>query len=242
MKLKLEDPTIFSKSIDLISELVLEVRIKINEFGLSIVAIDPANVAMVNLKVPKSAFSQFEGGEEILGVNLENLKKILRRCGKTGALVLERNENNLEIKIEDKIRRIFTLNLIEIEGEDKEFPSHLEFSSKVEIDSQDLIDSLEDCAIVSDACSIKVEDDKFIIEAKELNSARSEFSSDEVLIEAENSVSRYSLEYLQKFTKAGKQFKKTFLNFANDHPLRMDFKSDHLSISFLLAPRIETED
>ena len=144
MKLKLEDPTIFSKSIDLISELVLEVKLRINEFGLSIIAIDPANVAMVSLKVPKSAFSEFEVGEEILGVNLENLKKILRRCGKTGALVLERNENNLEIKIEDKIRRIFTLNLIEVEGEDKEFPTHLEFSSKVEIDSQDLIDSLEE--------------------------------------------------------------------------------------------------
>ncbi len=242
MKLKLEDPTIFSKSIDLISELVLEVKLRINEFGLSIIAIDPANVAMVSLKVPKSAFSEFEVGEEILGVNLENLKKILRRCGKTGALVLERNENNLEIKIEDKIRRIFTLNLIEVEGEDKEFPTHLEFSSKVEIDSQDLIDSLEDCSIVGDACSFKVEDNKFIIEAKELNSARTEFSSDEVVIEAETCHSRYSLEYLQKFTKAGKQFKKTYLNFANDHPMRMDFKSEHLSLSFLLAPRIETED
>ena len=75
MKLKLEDPTFLSKSIDLISELVLEVRIKVNEFGLSIVAIDPANVAMVSLRVPKSAFSEFEVEEEILGVNLENLKK-----------------------------------------------------------------------------------------------------------------------------------------------------------------------
>ena len=72
MKIKLEDPTIFSKSIDLISELVMEVRIKVNEFGVSIVAIDPANVAMVALKVPKSAFSEFEVGEEVLGVNLEN--------------------------------------------------------------------------------------------------------------------------------------------------------------------------
>jgi proliferating cell nuclear antigen len=242
MKLKLEDPTIFVKVIELISELVLEVRIKINEFGLSIVAIDPANVAMVSLKVPKSAFSEFEVGEETLGVNLENLKKVLRRSGKTGSIIFERKENNLEIKIEDKIRRIFTLNLIEIEGEEKEFPAHLEFSSKIEIDSQDLIDSLEDCAVVGDACSFKVEDEKFIIESKELNSARSEFSSDEVVIDAEESHSRYSLEYLQKFTKSGKQFKKTYLNFANDHPLRMDFKSDHLSLSFILAPRIETED
>ena len=242
MKLKLEDPTIFAKSMDLISELVMEVRIKVSEFGLSVVAIDPAKVSMVSLKVPKSAFTEFESDEEVLGINLENFKKILKRCGKTGSLVLEKNENTLEIKIEDKVKRTFNLNLIEVEAEDKEFPTNLEFSSKVEIGSEDLIDSVEDCLVVSNACSFIIEDFKFIVEAKEMNSARSEFSSEIVLMEAENCQARYSLEYLQKFLKAGKQFKKTFLNFSNNHPLRIDFKSDHLSLSFLLAPRMETED
>jgi len=242
MLLKLENPALLSKAIDLISELVTEVRLKVGEFGMSISAMDPANVSMVSLKVPKSAFKEFVVDEEILGVNLDNLKKVLRRCGKTSELVLERNENNLEIKIEDKIRRVFSLNLIEVEGEDKEFPAHLEYSSNVTIESQDLIDSIEDCSVVSDACSFIIEEGKFVVEAKETNSARSEFSSDEVKIEAENCKARYSLEYLQKFLKAGKTFKETYLHFANDHPLKIDFKSEVVSLSFLLAPRIETED
>ncbi len=242
MKLRLEDPALFTKAIELISDLVLEVRIKISDFGLSIVAIDPGNISMVSMKIPKSAFKEFESGEEVLGVNLENLKKILRRSGKTSALVLEKKENSLEIKIEDKINRIFTLNLIEVEREDKEFPDHLEFSSKVTIPSQDLIDAIEDCLVVSDACSFIVNDGKFVVESKETNSARTEFSGDEAKIEAENCQVRYSLEYLQKFTKAGKQFPETILKFAEDHPLRIDFISEHLSLSFLLAPRIETED
>lgn len=242
MKLKLQDATLFSKSIDLISELVLEVKIKVNEFGLSIVAIDPANVAMVSLKVPRSAFVEFEVEDESLGVNLESLKKILKRCGKTAQLILEKNENKLEIKIEDKIKRVFSLNLIEVEGEDKDFPAHLEYSSKIEINSEDLIDSVEDCAVVSDACSLIVEEGKFIIEAKEMNSARSEFSSDMVKMDAQVCKSRYSLEYLQKFLKAGKSFEKTKLNFANDHPLKLDFNSEVVSLSFLLAPRIETDE
>ena len=242
MKLKLEDATLFSKSIDLISELVLEVKIKLNEFGLSIVAIDPANVSMISLKVPKSSFSEFEVDEEVLGVNLENLKRVLKRCSKTSSLILSKNENMLEIQIEDKIRRSFSLSLIEVEGEDKEFPTHLEYSSKVEIESSDLIDSVDDCSVISDACSLIVSEGKFIVEAKEINKARSEFSGDEVKIEAEDCKSRYSIEYLQKFLKAGRSFKITYLNFANDHPLRVDFKSEALSLSFLLAPRIETED
>lgn len=242
MRLKLEDATLFAKSIDLISELVLEVRIKLTEFGLSIVAIDPANVSMVALRVPKSSFKEYEAEDETLGVNLENLKKVLKRCGKTSSLILEKKENQLEIVIEDKVLRTFILSLIEIEAEEKDFPTHLEYSSKVEIESQDLIDSIEDCAIITDACSLIVRENKFIIEAKELNSAKSEFSSDEVKIDGENARARYSLEYLQKFMKAGKSFKTTLINFANDHPIRLDFKSDTLSLSFLLAPRIETED
>ena len=242
MRLKLDDPTLFTKAIEFISDLVLEVRIKISEFGLSIVAVDPGNISMVALKIPRSAFQEFDSGDEVLGVNVESLKKILKRCGKTSALILEKNENAISIKIEDKIKRVFSLNLIEVEREDKEFPEHLEFSSEVVISSQDLIDSIEDCLVVSDACSFVINERKFIVEAKETNSARSEFSSDEVSISAENCSARYSLDYLQKFTKAGKSFDKTILKFSNDHPLRIDFLSEHLSLSFLLAPRVEVDD
>jgi proliferating cell nuclear antigen len=242
MKIKLSDPTLFTKAIDMVSELVLEVKIRLNEFGLSIVAIDPANVSMVALRVPKSSFDEFEAGDESIGVNLDSLKKVLKRCGKTSQLILKKNENMLEVKIEDKVKRTFTLNLIEIEGEDKEFPTHLEFSSKVEIDSTDLADSIEDCAVISDACSFVVSEENFIVETKEMNSAKAEFSRDSVQMDGSPCSSKFSLEYMQKFMKAGKAFDKATLNLSQDHPLRMDFASEVLTLSFLLAPRIETDE
>ena len=241
MLIKLENPALLSKVIELISELVTEARLKVNEFGMSITAMDPANVAMVGFKIPKSAFSQFESGNEVLGINLDNLKQILKRCSSGSSLILEKKENVLEIQIQDRIKRNFSLSLIEIESEDKEMPN-LEFSSKVELSSIDLIASIEDCNVVSDACSFIIKDGKFMIEAKGLDSARSEFSGDEAKIEAENCKSRYSLEYLQKFIKGAKLCDKTILNFANDHPLKMEFKTEHMELSFILAPRVETED
>lgn len=240
MRLKLDDPTLFAKSIDMISELVLEVKMRINEFGLSIVAIDPANVSMASLKVPKSSFSEFISGDEILGVNLDSLKKVLKRVGRTASLIIEKKENYIEIKIEDKIKRVFTLNLIEVEGQEKEFPTHLEYKSDIKIPSVDLSDALEDCAVVSDACIFRLADNKFTVESKETNSAKAEFLEG-ITVSGENSKSRYSLEYLQKFMKAGKSFDFANIHFAEDHPLRMDFKSEAVSLSFLLAPRIETD-
>ena len=245
MLVKLENPLVLLKAIELVSELVTEVRIKINEFGLSISAMDPANVAMVGFKLPKSAFSEFESDNEDLGVNLDNLKRILKRCGTKSSLFLERKENLLEIRIEDRVRRNFSLSLIEIEAEEIEFDEkigRMEFTSKVEIVSSDFIASVEDCAVVSDACSFVIKEGKFIIESKGLNSAMSEFSGDEAKIEAEDCKSRFSLEYLQKFIKGAKIVDKTILNFANEHPLKVDFKNEHMSLSFILAPRMETND
>lgn len=241
MLVRLEDPSLFSKAIEVISELVTEVRIKINEFGMSITAIDPANVAMVRFKLPRSAFSQFETGEETLGINLDSLKKILRRCSTGTSLILEKRENFLNFQVLGKIKRDFSLNLIEIESAEKEIPT-LEYSAKVEIPSADLSSSIEDCMVVADACSFKTSEGKFIIESKGLNSARSEFSGDEAKIEAEECKSKYSLEYLQKFMKGMKLCDKTFLSFANDNPLRVDLRTEHMELNFILAPRVETED
>ncbi len=241
MRVKLENPTVLAKIIDIISELVVEVRIKVNEEGLSITAMDPANVSMVSFKLPKSSFSQFEVDEESLGVNLENFKRILKRTGMNSSLLMERQDNVLHLQIQDRIKRNFKLGLIEIETEEKEMPS-LEFSSSVRISSQDLIDSIEDCAVVADACSFIISDNTFVIEARGLNSARAEFSGDEAKIEAENCKSRYSIEYLQKFIKASKLFDSTHLRFANDHPLVLDVQNNFMELSFLLAPRVGTED
>ena len=245
MLIKLDNPSILARAVELISELVTDVRIRFSEHGLSITAMDPANVAMVGFKLPKSAFSRFESGNEVLGINLDSLKKILKRAGAGSSLILESKENLLNIEIYDRIKRNFSLSLIDIESEEIDFDSkveRMEFTSHVEISSPDFVDSIEDCVVVGDACSFIVENDKFKIEAKGLNSARSEFSSDEAKIQAENCKSRYSLEYLGKFIKGAKLCEKTLIHFADDHPLKIDFKCPGMDLSFVLAPRVETED
>ena len=118
MLLKLENPVFLAKAIEILSEMVTEVRLKVNEFGVSISAMDPANVAMIGFKLPKSAFSQFETDLDVLGVNLDSLKRILKRCGNGSSLIIEKKENMLEIQILDKIKRTFKLSLIEVESED----------------------------------------------------------------------------------------------------------------------------
>ena len=243
MLLKLEHPRIFSEIISIISEMVLEVRMKVSKEGMSIIAIDPANVAMISFKLPASAFSQLDvDKEEVLGVGLDSLKAVLRRIKSGSVLTIEKQENELKIVINDKIKREFNLALIEIEDEEKEIPS-LDFTSKIEMSSLDFSEAVEDCSVVADSCSFISESNKFIMNAKgSLNSFKSEFSSDELNIEAQEANSKYSLEYLQKMIKATKLTEKTIINFSSDYPLKLEFNTPFLELSFILAPRVETED
>ena len=245
MRIKLDNPSLLSKLVEIISELVTEVRIKINSEGMSITAMDPANVSMVTFKIFKSSFSEFETGNEALGINLDNLKQILKRCGVGSSLIMESQENFLKIIIQDKIKRIFTLNLIEVESEDINFQekiANMEFVSEVELYSGDFVAAIEDCHVVSDACSFVIQDGKFIIEAKSLNSAMSEFSNEQAKINAENCRAKYSIEYLGKFMKGAKMSVKTVLNFASDYPLKMSVTNEQMELTFILAPRVETDD
>jgi len=243
MQVQLEDPRVFANLIGIISDLVTEVRIKISpENGMHLTALDPANVAMVYFNLPPDLFTQFNvEKEEILGINLSDLKAILRRCGMGSSLSMETEDNFLRINIKDKIKREFTLALIDVEGEDKEMPKW-EFKSVVKMESQAFVDAIEDCLVVSDACSFITEPNKFTIEAGGLNTARAEFSSDEVQIFADTSAAKFSLEYLSKFIKGAKIASKVELNFSDNHPMRINFPSGKIMLSFVLAPRVEQED
>jgi proliferating cell nuclear antigen len=241
MKAKIDNPKFFSSVISIISDLVGEVKLRFDDEGLSIVAVDPATVALVSFKMPKNVFSEYEAGNEVLGVSLDNLKAILRRAKSSSSLLMENTESVLNINIVDRVKRKFSLALIEVEGEDRSMPT-LEFLSQIQISPIDFSDAIEDCLIVSDSCTFNAKPDNFVIEASGLNSAQAEFSSDEIKIISGESKSRYSLEYLQKFMKAGKLVDKVFINFSTDTPLKLEFKNDEFSLSFVLAPRVENDD
>jgi len=242
MRLKLEDPRILAQLISIISELVKEVKIKVNKDGMSLTALDPANVAMAYFNIPAELFSEFVvDKDETLGVNLENLNSIMRRCKMGSSLVIEKEESSLKIAINDKIKREFSLALIDVEGDEKQMPAW-EFKSVIKMDAQAFVDAIEDCSVVADACTFIAQPDKFIIESSNLHSARNEFSNEEAQIFSDASSARFSLEYLGKFVKGAKIANRAEINFSDNHPMRLNFPSGKVMLSFVLAPRVEQDD
>jgi len=242
MLLHLKDAKILGDAVSILSELVTEVKAKVTKNGLSIIAIDPANVALIQLKIPANAFLKLEADEETLCINLEDLKQVLRRLS-DGTLIIEKDENLLRVSSEDK-KRSFALALITLEQEEKRIPD-LEFSNKIELNAAVFSDAINDALIVADACNFESnsKDNVFMIDAKgTINHSRTEFSADESKMQLVDGKSKYSLQYLQKFIKADKFSEKVNIQFSKDYPLRLDFKNDNAEMIFILAPRVETED
>ena len=240
MILKLDRPKLLSDAVGIVSELVSEVRIKLLEDGLSIVAVDPANVSLVIFRLPKESFSQYEIGSEVWGVNLDDLKRILRRASAADSVVFEEDAGQLKISIFDKVKRVFNLSLIEVSSEDKDVPE-LSFGCKVELDSSDFSQAIEDAMIVADSCAFITGEGFFMVEGVgNLSSARSEFTGGDVQISGIGRA-KYSLEYLMKFIKANKISDRVVVNYSDDSVLRLDFPGEKMGMGFVLAPRVEND-
>lgn len=247
MKLVLAEPKYLKDSIAIISELVNEARFTVSKEGLTLTAMDPANVAMVNFKLLASSFSEYDPRDtHAIAINLQNLKQILRRTGTGDTLVLETVENKLKVVIRGASTRTFQLPLIELEDREQRVPN-LTFNATITTDALQLASAIDDADIVAESLAFIAEEKALTIAAEgDLSRALIEIVADNhtkiVVKDGSKIRARYSIEYLKKMIQAAKLAEKVMIQFSKDYPLKLEFKViDKLSLDFILAPRVENE-
>ena len=100
MKLLLADHNYLKDGINILSELVTDVKLKLDSDKLEIVAMDPANVAMVVFRLLSSAFAEYDvKSTEVLSINLDSLKQILNRAKATDKVILEFDKENNKLRV-----------------------------------------------------------------------------------------------------------------------------------------------
>ncbi|MBD3164799.1 proliferating cell nuclear antigen (pcna) [Candidatus Woesearchaeota archaeon] len=247
MKLTLAEPSYLKDSIAIISDLVNEARFNISKDAVELVAMDPANVAMVMFKLLSSAFTEYDVKEDTeLAINLNNLKQILRRAKANDMLTLELLDNKLKIQLKSNTTRTFALPIIELEDKEQKVPE-LKFPVRISMPCTILNEAVEDAGIVAESLTFEAEPKKLNIMAEaELSQVKIEIKEDgPVKIESDSGSkirSKYSIEYLKKIIGASKLSENVGINFSKDYPLRLDYKEvDKLMLSFILAPRVEND-
>jgi len=248
MKLALAEPKYFKDSISIISDLVSEAKFKATKDGLELVAMDPANVAMVVFKLLSSSFTEYQiTGTEVVSINLNNLKQILRRAKSDDMLSLETTEDNkLKIQLKSNTTRSFSIPTLDFEDKEQRVPD-LVFPIAVHTTSEVLQEAIEDVSVVAESVtflgeknklSVKAEGDlsKAFIEIKGDNTTSIKCGGDEKI------KAKYSLEYLRKMISGGKLTDNVSIYFNTDYPMKIEYKvTDRLLLSFILAPRVDND-
>lgn len=245
MKLTIADTKFLKDSVSIIADLVTEVRFKVTKNGLELVAMDPANVAMVVYKLLSSGFVEYDvKNERIIAINLNELKQVLRRVKPNDTLTLENPEAKLKVTLKGASKREFLLPLIDVEEKEQKVPS-LKFSVTVKTDSSAINDAIEDVDIIGESVAFIATTKAFqISSSSDLSKAEVELLPDErTSIEAkEETRSKYSIEYLKKMIQGAKLADKVTVQFSKDYPLQLDYTvKDRMQLMFILAPRVDND-
>src|SRR3989344_2898448 len=223
MRLTLADSKYLTDSISILSELVNDVRLKCDKNQIEIIAMDPANVAMVVFRLLSSAFTEYKVDEDVeICVSLDALKQVLKRSKPSDLLTLEldKEKNKLKVKIVGESSRTFNLALIDINDSEQKIPS-LKFPLTVDTHSSVFDEAIADMGIISESVIFNTEANKFVLRSEsKLHNARVEVGSDaETVVESENTDN-------------------VRIQFGPSYPLRLDYTvKDKFQLVFLLAPR-----
>ena len=248
MKLTLAEPKYLKESVSIISELVNEARLKVTKDGIELVAMDPANVAMVVFKLLSSSFTEYKVDKETeIAINLNNLKQVLRRSKPNDLVNIELSEDNkLKVQLKSSSTRTFFIPLMDFEEKEQKVPD-LEFPVTIETSAIMLDEAIEDADIVSESVNFIADKDKFSLQAEgDLSRAHIELKmGDSTRIKNSTGAqvkAKYSLEYLKKMIQGSKIADNVTIQFNKDYPLKLNYNTvDRVLLSFILAPRVEND-
>jgi len=236
----------FANLIATASNLIDEAAFKVTEDGISMRAMDPSRVVLIDLNLPAEIFSKYEvDGEETIGVNMDHFKKVLKRGKSKDILILKKGEENfLEVTLQGTATRTFRLPLIEVEELELELPE-LPFTAKAIVLGEVLKEAVKDASLVSDSLKFIARENEFIMRAEgETNEVEIKLTlEDEGLLDLdvqEETKSAYGISYLADMVKGIGKADEVIIQFGNDMPLQMDYPvRDNGRLTFLLAPRVE---
>ena len=242
MKLTLAEPKYLRESVSVISDLVNEASFRVTPDYIELIAMDPGSAALVIFKLLSSTFVEYKvDKEERIGLNLNNLKQVLKRAKPSDLITLEINEDKFNVSIQGRVKKRFSLPIIDLDEGEQKIPD-LAFTASVTTQSNLLNDAIEDASIVSDVVMFVAENSKFSILAKgDLNSVNIELKNDDktkISVQEDMVKSRYSIEYLKKMIAGSKLSDTVDIEFKSDYPLKLTYTEvDKVSLSFILAPR-----
>ena len=241
------DASTLQDTLDSVSVLVDECKIRLEEDELSIQAVDPANVGMVDLALEAAAFESYEADGGVIGVNLSRLEDIAGMANSGDLVQLELDEETRKLHIQiDGLS--YTLALIDPDSirEEPDIPD-LDLPAEIVLEGAQLDRGITASDMVSDHIRLRVDENQETVHVEaEGDTDDVDFTMDrEDLIDltAGPADSLFSLDYLKDMNRAIPGDAEVTVELGEEFPVKFHFAyAEGLGhVTFMLAPRIQSD-
>jgi len=230
--------------IEIVGTIVDEVKLNLDKEGVSLKAVDPAHVAMVDLSLNKDAFESYDAEETELGLNLSKIDQFLKLAGSGDIVTITHNEdeNRLIMEVDNITQK---MPLLDTAGMTDPNVPQLDLPINLTLKGKHLLKGIKASQNISDHISITASPDGFeIISEEDEDMVRLKLSTDELdEIEANEKVrSLFALDYFSSMIKCVGSNTPISMELGADYPVKMrfEFADGYGNVIYLLAPRIES--
>jgi proliferating cell nuclear antigen len=236
---------VLKEVVDIVGTLVDEAKFSVGKEGIALKAVDPAHVAMVDLSLDKGAFEEYKADECELGIDIDKLKEVLKlaRAGDIIGIKHDEEKNKLILNVGNITRR---MSLVDTAGLSDPKVPNLDLPAKISIRVDELKQGIRASESVSDHLALISSPDGFeMFSEGDTDSVNLKLSKDllEKLDCKEKVRSLFPLDYFSNIVKVISTPTTVTLSLGSDYPVKLEFNfaDEKGSVTYLLAPRIESE-
>lgn len=238
----LQDISSFKRTVDAIASFISEGNFRFAEKGISLRAVDPSQIVLVDCFIEKGAFSQYDLEPTYVGVDVVELARMLARSLPNDRLEMGVDEHEIQLNLEGDFSRTFHLPLIDVSEGDKELKLPAQsFDARVEINARLLKEALKDALLFGSSVTVRVKEGKFWLEAKGSPGVLKTVSKQSHAIQVKPGVdatSKYSLNFLANVIKEADNDSIVQLEFKSDAPMRVTYDIGKARMQYYLAHMI----
>ncbi|HIH19231.1 TPA: proliferating cell nuclear antigen (pcna) [Candidatus Micrarchaeota archaeon] len=247
-KFVVDDAKRYKSATDPIVNLIDEGLLEVGKEGLFLRAMDPSQIAMISFSMPKTSFVEFDAPSPSakIGLDFDNLSKILSRTRGGEKLEISRVENKVQLKfVGAKRKRSFKVPILDMPAGVTKEPS-VQHDAVIKVSSTHFRESLRDCALVGSHITLEATAEGFSIEVHGDSSdltEESEKTSEEIIeMKVEKSAkATFPLQYLDDIVKAAPDNAPILIHLKTNAPLKVEYEVESAKVIYYLAPRIDSD-
>lgn len=245
-EIRVDDARVWKNCVDAIVNLIDEGTLEILADKMQLRAMDPSQIAMISFSIPKSSFSKYEvGGSTKIGLNFENLSKILARARDKESLTLRQDENKLVLEFVGDSKRKFSVPIIDIPYNPQKEPK-IEHDVLIKINGGKFKDILRDASLISSHLALEANDKGFSVSASGDSGNLDVQSSKDAegiigISQKQPARATFPLQYLEDIVKACPEEGELKINLKTKMPVKLEYGIGEASLTYYLAPRIDED-